>query len=169
MRHILLFCIAIVILGIFIGVGLYKDKYMAKDEVKIIIYKQGKEIPIDPSTPHFKELQEKCEDFLSSADDVFRDYVSEEDVVAVKKNELAIEVVYKRPKEIGIPFFTKKEKADHLLIPLTGKYVSTEKKLRTPIFFYGPGYGPDYMGPYEASKSVAEIINLLKSMGIEID
>ncbi len=151
------------------GMGFYKDKYMSKDGVKIVIYKQGKKMPVAPNRPHFKELQEKCEGFVSSVNNALRAYVLEEDVFTIKKNELAVEVVYNKPKEIKIPFFNSRTERDHLLIPLTGKYVSTEKKLRATIFFYGPGYSVKYIGPYSAPRDVTEIIDLLKLMGINID
>lgn len=169
MKNLLIFCIIIVIVGMLTGMGFGKDRYMSEEGVKIVIYKEGKEIPIDPNTAHFKELQEKCEGFLSSANDVVIDYITKGEVIETKKEKLSIEIIYAEPKEIEIPLLNKKEKADHLLILLTNKYMNRKTKIGAAIFFYGPNYGVEHSGPYLASKDVAEITSLLKSMGFDID
>lgn len=142
---------------------------MLRHEVKIVVYQQGKKTTLSPQSPHFKKLQQKCEEFLTSATKVMRDYIRKEKVLPIKKKELAVEVIYRRPKEIKIPRFDKARKGNHLLIPLTGNYVDTEDNIGTHVFFYGPGYGPDYTGPYWAERDVEEIEQLLVLMGIEIN
>ena len=57
---------------------------------------------------------------------------------------------------------------DHLLIPLTGDHVDKEDTISTQVFFYGPGYGYDYIGPHWSPRDVEEIKQLLVLMGIDI-
>ncbi len=165
MKNILLFCIIIVGLSILTGMSIYKDKYMSKDGVKIVLYKQGKEIPIDPNIPRFKELQEKCEEFFASAKRMAKGFISKRLTSAIKAEQIAIEVIYNKPKEIEIGYFKKSVKADHLLIPLKGKYVDTGKNANVMMLFYGKKF---VTSPYSADRDVTEIINLLKLMGIDI-
>ena len=170
MRNILLFCVVIASVGLLTGMGFFKDKYVSEDGVKIIVYKQGKEMPIDPNTPHFKELQDLCEDFLKSTTTTIRGYITKKDVSEVKQAELAIEIVYSKQREFKIPFFKSMSKGNHLLIYLTNKYINRETgKPSIQIFFWGPSYYPGYLGPYSAPRDITEIVDILKLMEIDID
>ncbi|MCQ9207704.1 MAG: hypothetical protein NG740_07485, partial [Omnitrophica bacterium] len=60
MKNLLNFCIIIVIVGMLTGMGFGRDRYMSEEGVKIVIYKQGKEMPIDPNTAHFSCSSLKC-------------------------------------------------------------------------------------------------------------
>ena len=166
MRNILLFCVIIIGLGMLMGMGFYKDKHISKDGIKIVIYKQGKEIPIDPNTPHFKELQEKCEEFFASSTDMMKCFISKEMLSAAKDKESAIEVVYKKAKEINITLYNKKVKADHLLIPLTGPEAKRGEDAYVIIYFYDRTL---HASPHFSPRDVTEIIDLLKLMGIDIN
>lgn len=138
---------------------------MLRQEIKIVVYQQGKKITLSHQAPHFSELQQICEEFLSSATNVMRDFITKEKVLLIKKRELAIEIIYQKSKEVDIPHFNKVLKASHLLIPLTGDNITDNG---TCVFFYGPNYGPDYIGPHWTQRDVMEIRQLLISMGIDI-
>jgi len=169
MTFLLRTALILIVMSFLLIAALANTKSAPKEDAEIIFYKRGKKTVLSQQSPYFKELRQKCEEFLSSSTDALRDFISEEKVSAIKKNESALEVVYKRPKEIEIPFFGIKRKADHLLIPLTGGYADIEEGLRAGVFFYGPGYGPDYLGPYWAPRGVIEIKAILQKMGINID
>lgn len=166
MRNLLIFGVIIACLIILTGMAFFKDKYMSEEGVKIVIYKQGKEIPIDPGTLRFKELQEKCEEFFESAKRMAKGFISKKLTGNIKAKQIAIEVIYNKPKEIEISYFKKKVKANHLLIPLKGKYVDTGKNANVMMLFYSEKL---HTSPCSADRDVTEIINLLKSMGIDIE
>ena len=60
---------------------------MSKEEVKIIIYQQGKKTVLDPQSPHFVELQRECEELLTSTDGILREGVTSYTIFNIKENE----------------------------------------------------------------------------------
>lgn len=138
---------------------------LINDEVRIIVYSRGKKTVLGSQSQSFILLRQKCENFLESADNMAKTLITQNMIENIKEKDSAIEIVYSSLQEIETAYYKKKIKADHLLIPLTGKFVNKGENASVMIFFYSRR---THTSPYSASRDVSDIEELLRSMKIDV-
>jgi hypothetical protein len=148
----------ILILLVSVGAtGIYLFTMEIKEEVKIIVYKNDKKIILDPKSKYFKRLQKECEEMFVSADEVLDEIVTKQKIKAVRGN-LAVEILYQKPKEFSIQSDKSQMKVDALLISL-----DFERKIATIYHSLG-GYSA---GPFLNTKRGLKQVELIfRSIGI---
>jgi len=99
-------------------------------EVKIILYEKGKQKILDNHSLYFPDVLYECIRLLITADDGYKLYVTEEMIGEIKKEGVALEIIY--PEAVNIPVWGVTYPITKLLIPLKGKYPMNSEAV---IFF----------------------------------
>jgi hypothetical protein len=90
------------------------------NSVQITLYRRGTSRTLDDSSPVFKEVLSESERLLFTADDAYQFLVDEARIAAMKRREVALEVVYSEIQTVEVTgntyYLTK------LLVPLTGEF-----------------------------------------------
>jgi hypothetical protein len=139
---------AIVVLTVILGTWLAgrtreKQEQDNQKTTQIILYTKGKETNLDEHTLSFKQVWSESEQLFVTADSGYRLIMTKERLEDIKRNQIAIEVVYPTLQSVTLRnqrsiYFTK------LLIPLKGQFANGT------VFFAGSdaytlhGKDPDY-------------------------
>lgn len=133
-------------------------------DIRIVFYQNGQGTTINPKRSGSEDLVTSMENLLINADDIIRLAVDPELVNKIKKEERVIEIIYPNPIELTINRNRDTIHPDRLLIPLSGEFAGDLENPQAVIFHGYPAYSS---GPYANRKGVAEIIGILKNMGIK--
>jgi hypothetical protein len=130
-------------------------------DVQIKFFKKGQITIISPSSPIFSLLKRECENLLVSSNNAIYELVIDEIIKNIKDNNIAIELIYNKIKEMKInnPAYKENKIAiDRILIPLSGYYGNG-------TIFYG--YKHYSSGPFVNSMGTQKIKDILISAGID--
>lgn len=143
-------------------IDIYNEK-MKYQGVKIILYNKGEQKSLDNHSSYFPKVLYECERLLKTAEDGYKLYVEEDLLERIKKEQIALEIIYH--EIINIPVWRKPFLIGKLLIPLKGEFsegvIFFEIKVKdSPYSHYGNALN---------MQGVGKLKKILKKMEIKID
>jgi hypothetical protein len=104
---------------------------------KIIVYRHGEQITLQPADPDFDELTDVSNQLISNIKAVHRTFgISESGLEALRAEGVAVELFYAEP--LKLPHSANLSGPNQLLIPLSGHYVENPIVIR--------GFDGEYWG-----------------------
>lgn len=124
---------------------------------RIVLYEKVKQKVLDNQSLLFPKILDECERLLKTADDGLKLSVTKELIERIKKEQLALEVIY--PGSANIPVWGTTYSITELLIPLTGEFSDG-------VIFFGTIIKDEpYYGNAINRKGITKLKKLLKNMG----
>lgn len=107
------------------------NKKMKYQGVKIILYlySKGEQKSIHSHSQYFSKFLEECEKLIKTASDGYMEILDEEMVEEIKKEQVALEIIY--PEVINIPIHGRP-------YPITKLFIPLEKGFPDGVIFWFP-------------------------------
>jgi hypothetical protein len=131
------------------------ESELERDEISILVYRDGKVSQINRHETVYVKLLEECDRLLGTVDSIHRLIVSKGHIEKVKRGS-ALEIIFPNVKEVIIPFNGRKLYYTRLIIPLDGGFS------KSTIFFSG-------MFDYPKKPTVLEYDNIAEGLGALIN
>jgi len=135
-----------------------------KQSLEMSFYNKGTKTTIDSGSPYFQQIQAEAENLLVSADNALLELVAPETVKQIKEQESCLELIYAQPKAFTLSFNNLKIRPDHLLIPLSGRFVGETEN--NGVIFVGSQKAYS-SGPYVNRRGISKLKSLLNAAGVK--